>query len=225
MSSPIFIRNRSHSADLGVLSNADAVGGRRGTDIHGINVYIPADTVFTDPTGAIWRTLKGDSDSFFFNCADAQEAIRLSVPKEKWGYVNQDGEAFHRGPGAPDGHKFVGFFGALHVLADDTGNKTALLTATADRAASIRHLQRMEEDLALSQKVQQDQAARIEQLLTIVEQQKAELLVIKSKAGDKEAQKELAARVEKAKAAAAKPAAPAPQGTKLQPGSPGALID
>lgn len=212
MSEIVFIRNSSTRADLGILEGSVESGGRRECVINGHPVFIPAGTVYTDATGQVWRTLKADSDAFFLNCDDPQEAIRLGVHRSKWRFVNdRDEDVAADTPGA----RFVGFFGVLRCCTDDSKSREGILSATANRVESIRHLQRMESELATAQRELAAARLVIEQQREVIEQQRAEVIVLRGRTGDENAKSEANAMVA---AAAGKKGQP-------KPGLVGAKVD
>lgn len=190
----VFIRNTSQCADLGILETERESNGTRDCVINGRPVYIPAGTVYTDRDGKVWRTLMSDPTSFFCNCKDAGEAIRLRIPKERWAFVDPDGM-----PCTSDkvGASFVGFFGVHGILVDDSKNRAGIMAATANRVESIRHLERLEKEAAAAKNALQDAQVANEQLRQTVEQLRAEVLVLKGRAGDEHAKAEVEAMVKK----------------------------
>ena len=154
----VFIKNKSRTCSFGLLAGQVPLFPQQEVHMFGTHVHIAAGATVPDPNGAMWESMKHDSDAWFVNCDDSDEAVALKVPRSKFGWWCADEGKLYRGerPGAPSLDKpapdvvFKGFWGVLHCLVDDSANSAEIMRHMHTLSGGVAYVKELEAKLAAS---------------------------------------------------------------------------
>lgn len=159
MSDLIVLKNISPSATVGIHPDQQPLDRNRFPQQEcmagGVEVYIGPEGEFLDKNGVVMGCFKGDAESYFVNCTDVDQAKALRIQEKNYGWLHPT-EPLRRGYQPKDeqgnplpGWKFMGWFGILSVVRDDSkAHAERMKTAAAGPSENFRAIQRLEAKVA-----------------------------------------------------------------------------